>query len=75
MTLDDPDTRKRAAELLQMMNEFMCGLSRYERDCMMSVHLAEMHRQPIDQVAKRVIEDARERFDAAWRAGRREKTG
>jgi hypothetical protein len=64
----------RFQELCRKTSELLNGLTRYERDCMMSVHLAEMHRQPVDQVAKRVIEEAVDRFNEAWRQERESAT-
>ena len=45
----------------------LAGLTPYERGCMLKVHMAEADRKPIDPVAKRVVDDAVERFDAAWK--------
>ena len=70
MEVADKDTIERAMRLRRMMNEMLRGLSPYERACMMSVHLAEMHGQPVDQVAKRVIDDAVQRSNEKWRLER-----
>ncbi len=41
MTLNDPDTIKRATRLRRMMNEFITTMTPQERDRIMQVHLAQ----------------------------------
>ncbi len=41
MTLNDPDTIKRAMRLRRIMNEFITTMTPQERDRVMQVHLAQ----------------------------------
>lgn len=58
---------ERFMELAEKTNEIISNLTSYERDCMMSTHLSEMHGQPVDQVAKRIIDEVFLSANQAWK--------
>ena len=60
-------TRQRVEILRLGMNEMLRSLTPYERDCMFKIHMQEAVREPIDLVAKLVVDDAVERFNSKWR--------
>ena len=66
-TWRDLSDTERFRELCWKTSEMLAGLTPHERACMLKVHMAEADRKPIDPVAKRVVDDAVERFNAAWR--------
>lgn len=60
-------TRQRGEVLRLGMNEMLRSLTPYERDCMFKIHMQEAVREPIDLVAKLVVDDAVEQFNSKWR--------
>ena len=73
--MTDKDTIERAMELRLMTNTWLKRLTPYERECMRRVHFAEAKKEPIDPVAKKVVEDSVDRFNAEWRRKREERKG
>ena len=60
-------TRQRVEILRLGMNEMLRGLTPYERDSMFKIHMQEAVREPIDLVAKLVVDNAIEQFNSKWR--------
>jgi hypothetical protein len=61
-------TSRERGEILRIgVNEMLRTLTPYERDCMFKIHMQEAVREPIDVVAKQIVEDAVERFNIQWR--------
>lgn len=59
--------RWRGAVLCRGMDELLQSLTPYERDCMFKVHYQVADREPVDPLAKRVIDEAVDRFNAKWK--------
>lgn len=61
-------TTQQRIEILRLgMNEMLRSLTPYERDSMFKIHMQEAVREPIDLVAKLVVDDAVEKFNSKWR--------
>jgi len=60
-------TRQRIEIIRLGMYEMLRILTPYERDGMFKIHMQEEVREPIDPVAKLVVDDAVERFKCKWR--------
>jgi hypothetical protein len=60
-------TRQRCEILRHGMNEMLRSLTPYERDSTFKIHMQEAVREPIDLVAKLVVDDAIEQFNCKWR--------
>jgi len=51
-------------------DEFLNGLTPYERDCMWKVNFQGADREPVDPHAKQVVEVAVDRFNERWQRER-----
>lgn len=51
-------------------DEFLKGLTPYERDCIWKVNFQGADRESVDPHAKQVVEEAVNRFNERWRSER-----
>ena len=68
----DEEMTKRAEELCRMTNAYLRGRTPYECECALRVFYADARKEPVDPVAKKVMDDSPDCFNAEWRRRREE---